>query len=424
MAHPTKNAVTDFDPFALVPLFHRARHLSSWLVVLPVCAAFIISLLVATTIEHTLGSWDNFQVWTDFKRALGFPHTPSAQPYFPLMRDVTSWFLAFVVVCMCGLSHRQWQLISNFVSDLAKNNVLRPRAVVKSTPRSRNLKVDNLVAAVKGSDALTSFISAVTQAAASKIAKWAPYIGAGSAIIVILLIIGEKHSLFIVFVPHALTSSHRGSWLSTAYQNWWASDDHPLGLFVYFIACFFGAYILIIENLIGFIVIYIIAGLPYVAEFDIDWLNRDGNYGWMPLKRIMRSVDVLLTLHGLTICILLIVLGIQNFPWIIILVILELIVVPTYLIVPAVVFGRMVRGGRARRLDQLANIVGQGQQPVTVQNVDKFRSVMLEMERVRTAKIRPTYPGWSQTPPIVIAIILPIVLTVAQIVFAGKIGFP
>jgi hypothetical protein len=421
MTNPSKNATTDFDPFALMPLFHRARHLNSWLVALPVCAVFMSSFLIASMIDGTLGSRDGFQTWNDLKRALGLPHTPPALPYFPLMRDVTSWFLVFVVVCMCGLAHRQWQLMAHFVSDLAGNGTLRPKTTFKDTPHSRALKIDKLISAGEGHDALTSFISGVTRVSTAKIAKWAPYIGAGSVIIVILLIIGEKHSLFIVFAPHGLNSGQKGKWLSAAYQNWWASDDHPFGLLVYFMAWFVGSYILIIENLIGVIAIYQIAGLPYVAEFDIDWLNRDGNFGWMPVKRVMRTVDALLTLHGLTICILLIVIGIQNFPWIIILVVIGLIIAPMYMIVPAVVFGRVIHRARDQRIRQLTHIANQIQL-ATAQNVNEFRSIMFEVDRVRTAKIRPTYPGWSQTPPIVVAIVLPIVLTIAQITFSWKAG--
>jgi hypothetical protein len=421
-AQNKNTAPADFDPFSLISIFSPARNLNSWLLVLPIGIAIISLVLVASAIDGTLGNWHNFQFWTDLKRALNVAHTPSSQPYFPVMRDVTTWLLAFIVVASCGVAHRQWQLMSHCLSDLFKNGVLRPKPELKKSLRSRVLKLDHFVGNAKGPAAYNAFVNNVNQSAAVRIARWAPFIAAVSAFIVILLIIGEKHTLFAVFAPHGLNSSSRSGWLSTAYKNWWASDDHPAGLLVYFIGCFLGAYVLVVVNIIGVLASYVIAALPYLTEFDIDWLNRDGNFGWMPVKRVFRTIYSLLILHGSVISILLIVLGIQNFPWIIILVAVWIIVVPIYVIVPAVMFHNMIDRARNRRASELAQAANCSES-LTIQNLGKFRTFVLEMERIRKAKIRPTSPAWLQTPTVVVAVLLPIILTIAQILFSGKVWF-
>ena len=306
-----------------------------------------------------------------------------------------------------------------------------PPAARKEDRLARLLRIGKLVAPPDSDldsddtgspdDVLNTFIERLSRLAADRIAKWAPYMAVVAVLIVILLIIGEQHSLFEVLVPRGLDQARRGEWRSEAYQNWWASYGHPLGLLVYFMACFFGAYILIMENTVALVVVYTVLALPALVNVDIDWLNRDGNYGWMPVKQIFRTIYALLTLHGCTISVLLIALGIQNFPWIVVLVVIWVIVVPLYAILPAIVFGKMVteaRGRRAKELETLPVYVA----GIRAGDIQGYRALMAEMERVRTAKIRPTYPGWPQVPPLVISAFLPVVLTIAQIWFSVHFG--
>jgi hypothetical protein len=415
---PKDTTTANLDPFFAIPLFSRARNLNSWLIMLPIGIVLISLILVASAIDGTIGSWHDFQFWADLKRALNVPHISGSEPDFPVMRDVTSWILAFLVVLSCGISHRQWQLIARSLSDLARNGVLTPKTELSPSFRSRVLRFDHFIGSAKGHAAFNAFINNLNKTTAAKIAKWAPYIAALSAIIVILLIIGEKHTLFIVFAPRGLDSSRRSSWLSAAYESWWASDNHPAGLLAYFIGCFLGAYVLVVVNIIGLVVVYLVAALPYLAEFDIDWLNRDGDFGWLPVKRIFRTVYALLTLNGCIISILLIVLGIQNFPWIIIIVALWIAVVPLYTIVTTTIFGTIVDQARKKRINELTHFANDNAL-LSVQNVNRFRLLVLELDRVRTAKIRPASPGWLQTPSFVVAVLLPIILTAAQILFSG-----
>src|SRR5262249_53897830 len=140
-------------------------------------------------------------------------------------------------------------------------------------------------------------------------------------------------------------------------NSWWASDEHPLGLITYCLGALFGAYIIILQNIVGFQAVYVIVALPALVEFDADWLNRDGHYGWQPVAKVFRTVYLSLTLHGSAISLLLIVLGLRSFPWIFGLVAIWVTVVPLYLVVPWILFRRIEERARQHRIERLSGLM-------------------------------------------------------------------
>ena len=417
----TRLLVRDFDPFVVFQLFRHLRNVNSWLlsVLIGLVVAGVIS--AASALSGSFGHVSDFQPVQDFQRLFSLGRTQPAVPEFPLIRDITSWYLVFVVVATCGIVHRQWQLMARCLSGLAENGVLRPKPVLTLGRRSRWLQVHRYVETERPQEALNNFIGRINDVLAARVARWAPVLAGISAFLVLSLIIADKESLFHVLVPRALTVSKQTEWLSNAYASWWASIDHPVGLIAYFVVAFVGAYVIVLQNLIGVASVYIIAALPDLAEFDADWLNRDGHYGWKPVLRVFRTVYISLSLHGLTISILLIVLGLQSFPWIFGLVAIWVVVVPLYIAVPWRLFRHVEDRAKQRRVDELGAMLG-GRDMDESPNLAHARVVALEIERTRRARIRPVRVLVPELSTFGIAVLLPLVLTAAQIWFSVRFG--
>ena len=416
-----KLIIRDFDPFAaLPPLFRRLRNVNSWLVGLPIAVILAGLVVGACAISGTLGVAKDFQPGQDLRRVFGIDHPPASPPSMPLIRDITSWYLAFVVVATCIIVHRQWQRMGRCLSDLAENDVLLPKGRIERNRVFRLLRLNRYVDRGMPATALDSFIGRVNELVMLRISKWAPVISGIAALLVISLIIGEKQGLVHVLEPEHLSAAGRQQWLTKTYESWWASFNHPLGLVVYFLAAFLGAYVIVLQNLIGVTAVYAVVALSTLIEFDADWLNRDGHYGWKPLDRIFRTVYLSLSLHGLTISVLLVVLGLQNFPWIAGLVAIWVVVVPLYIFVPWILFRRLEARVRQRRMASLSRLSsGLSLNPGI--DFDQVSAVISEIERVRKARIRPIRLLVPEIATFGIAVLLPLILTAAQIWFS--IGF-
>lgn len=410
----------DFDPFELVPTFRMLRNINSWFLAPPLIIFFGSIILLACAKSGTLGSVKNFQPSLDLERVFGIDHVTPAKPSFPLIRDVTSWYLALMVIATCIIVHRQWQLMACCLSSLVTNGVLRRKTRFTPDRLARVLRIDRHLQQGRP-PTLDSFLLDVNKAGTARVARWAPVIALAAALLVLALIIGEKETLFHVLIPRRLNPFEQREWISTAYSSWWAGDNHPLGLIAYFVAALFGAYIIIIQNIIGVQALYVILALNSVADFGIDWLNRDGHYGWKPVARVFRTVYISLTLHGFTISLLLIVLGLQSFPWVSGLVAIWVIVVPLYLFVPWKTFKQIETRCKDERIKQLVRLVDEGSIDPDL-HLRNLQLVVAEIERVRGVRIRPLRLLAPEFFTFVIAVILPIILTAAQIWFSVRFG--
>lgn len=217
-------------------------------------------------------------------------------------------------------------------------------------------------------------------------------------------------------MPANLNPTAQQEWLRTAYLSWWASSAHPLGESWFFFMTLFVVYIVLLENLVGIVIAYGALALPEVVIMDADWLDRDGRFGWMPMVRVYRTVYLSLALHGLALSALLIVFSVRSFPWILGLVFLWVIVVPIYLVWPWAVYRTVEDGIKKRRVDHITKLMTK--QNVSVENdLDRLPGFLAEIQRAREARIRPIRLTRYRTPPFLVVVVLPIALTIAQIIF-------
>lgn len=413
---PLRIKIKEFDPFTFVQSFRWARNANTWwFSLLTICFAGI--LLIVTSIDGTVGGPRDLQPTEDFSRVFHIGHATASKPSFPLMRDLTSWLLALIIAATCLIIQRQWKLMAECLGGLANNGALKPQKVLKlDTRTSRMLRLDKQLAGCekKPACALESLVESITNHTAPRMARWTAIVAFASVLLVILIILGEKHSIFQIFMPDGLSSVERNRWLSTAYANWWASDNHPLGFLAYFLIAYFAYYVVLTENIVGFVGAYLMVALPTVALLEADWVNGDGNYGWKPLSRVFRTVFLLLALHGFGISLLLVVLGIENFPWIIGLVLIWIVVVPLYILSVGRVFRRVQHDARERRITELEGFRIELDKVAVPENVVLIHGIADEIERVRKVRIRPVKVAIPRMFAFV-GYLLPIILTIVQL---------
>jgi hypothetical protein len=423
VAHDRKGDVEDgkwevptLDPWEIARPFRWTRNISStrlWLV----GPILLLPTLLVTRIEGTLGQESDFQLWQDIRRVLGIK-APSSPAAFPLARDVLSWFLLVVVVATCVLVHRQWQYIARSITDMAASGVIRPVKRLSSSPRSRLLLLHRILGDCDPESALIVLATWVNHLF-SKASRWVSWTFALLAVIFagLLFFGGRSTGVFRFMMPENLDHGAQQEWLQAAYLSWWASSAHPLGESWFFLTAFLIVYVVLLQNLVGIVIAYGALALPEVVIMDADWLDRDGRFGWMPMVRVYRTVYLSLALHGLDLSVLLIVFSVRSFPWILGLVGLWVIVLPIYLLWPWTVYRSVEENIKKRRVERIKELMDE-QNVDTESNLEKLPAYLAEIQRAREARIRPIRVPRYQIPPFAAVVLLPILLTIVQIIFS------
>jgi hypothetical protein len=241
-----------------------------------------------------------------------------------------------------------------------------------------------------------------------------------SIVLAVLLLLGEQHGLFQVLAPPGLSPAARHAWLTEAYRSWWAGQDHVFGYLVYLVLAVFAIFIILSFETVGLVAIYVLVAMHFLVEQGADWLNRDGRFGWSPLARVYRTVMWANVLLGAALTITLLALGIQNYSWVAALVILYMVLLPVFSIGPWLAFRHVEDKARAARVSEIDGMIT-GRCPNT-NDVEKLAPYIAEIDRCRKAKISPLRLGTVSVSSYTIAIVIPVLLAAAQIIFPIRFG--
>jgi hypothetical protein len=210
-------------------------------------------------------------------------------------------------------------------------------------------------------------------------------------------------------VPHARLKV----WLAHSYHSWWASTDHLAGFILYFLLLALGIFLVIIQNSTGLVSVWTLFGLSAVAEFDLDWLNRDQNFGWASVSDTYRTVVLSLIIDGFALSVTLLALGLQNFPWAIAMVLVWAIMLPATTIGPLLALRGISKAARAERIDRLVS-------ETTITDVADGERLRALIQGIHKARAHPLRVSRLNLSALFVAILLPILLTIAQIYFTIK----
>lgn len=338
-AHSTEDPLEPehyiIDPFLARPLLLSAfetRPLFWLLLVGPLMAG---GAAVVAAFEGTLGSPQHFAPVADFMRAAGRRH--DAAPIFPLFRDYPSAILLTVIALTAVLIPHQWRTIKNAIPGLVASGAARP---LLEQPSGR----DSLRVLADKANRQLSF-------------RHLSHIAMLSALVLTLLLIAGLHIashpfLFSVLAPGDLSPAATVEWQEATYRAWWASVENTGGLIFYTVIAWFGIYIILLQNYVGGVAVGVMRKLPYRAKLSVDPLNRDGRRGWKSVTDVWKTVYTSLLLHGTALVVVVMVLGWQNFFWVLVLVILWVVVVPAYTVLPRWWLGSAIKKGRDADIEE------------------------------------------------------------------------
>lgn len=413
----TDEQTSNFDPFTVCPPLRKTKDRSSVWFILPGAILGLAAILTAI-LEGNFGRIEDFQLLSDIKRVFGIGREEPSAPSFPLIRDYTSVVIACVIAATGALVHQQWRYMEQCLRLFQERGVLDPREKVEFG------WLDNMLygRTIKFEAALYRSHSVMRMFKAG--GSWALFL---SSLVLVLLLCEseERHGVFGVLVPsyETLPPEQRQvlqqTWVETAYNSWWAGSQNTGGKILYIATATFGLFVVLVQNIVGLSCVHAIMVLGRFHNFEADWLNSDGRYGWAPATRTFRTVGISLIVHGLMLTMLLITLGIQNFRWLIGLVVLWVLVMPLYTLVPWRVFGR-VKKARGSRISELCGLHG-SIKSAGVARLQAEQVIRAEMEAVNRAELHPFIQRRTLI-PVAITIVLPVILTLAQILIPLRFG--
>lgn len=429
----------DFNPFLFNSLFQNLREKPSHELGLVIGSVMVATLLAVNALQGTLGTLQDFKLVEDVQVIAGLKERSWAAPQFPLARDVASWILLATIVSGAALLHKQWKLMSECLSRLAGHGAIVPRELVTLSgsekidstetyglnAASKLLGINRLIGDSQPDAALHTIVARVT----NHLTKWRRLLlisTAGAAFVLGgLLGLGERHSLFIVFTPEFDGSRNPGLeselWLDVAYSGWWAGADHPAGYLLYGLFAVFGFFIVVSFAIVGFVALYLAIALRYVCQWRADWKNVDGRHGWQALAKVYRTVLLAVALLGIALTVTLTVLGVQNFVWLGVVLVLYVVVAPIFVLVPRILFRDVARAAKEHRIEVLKPLI----QDDDLEDADRLanaQTVRTEIEYCRSAKIRPLRLRGASASTLFVFIILPVLLAVLQTFFPWLTG--
>jgi hypothetical protein len=226
-----------------------------------------------------------------------------------------------------------------------------------------------------------------------------------------------------VLAPGGLNGKVEGDWVKAAYQSWWAGSNHLPGLILYCAAGFLGIYVVLMQNVVGVVTVYLIVALSAFADFGMVWENPDGHFGWLGVTAVYKTVLASLALHGFALSFLFVVLGTRNFRWLVGLLILWALVLPLFTVVPWRLFGKIGRKAVEARIAELAGEIREAEE--FLNKTDHLMLGVLLRQEIgvlrgyRTMILRPRP---FETSLVFGTIVLPLVLALGQILFAVQFG--
>ncbi|GLW91368.1 hypothetical protein [Actinokineospora globicatena] len=403
----------DLDPFAFTGIYRWFKDWhSAWLLLVGV--GYIGAVLIGAASAGAIGTVEDFQVVDDVKRILQLPVTEVSQPSFPLIRDVTTWLLCGSVIAGTVLLHRHWSYLSTCLSKLAENGAIIAKPAVRSTRVSRALRIDAIVAGKDPQEAFGHFIARVNQTLREHRAHLVVPMGILSLVLAVLLWLGMENSLFQTVAPPGLSDYERQVWLETAYQHWWAGGKHHFARLLYLLLAWYAIFVILAFQVVGVCAIYVTIAMHYLVDPSADWLNSDGRYGWAPLARFYRTVMWANAILGTSLTTVLASLGVTNVAWIGVLVALYVLLMPVFTVAPWVLFrhaGRRAVDTRVAQIKALALANGVR----IAEDIERMGPYLAEIDRCRTADIRPLRMGTISLFTQFTLVFLPIVLAGAQI---------
>lgn len=396
---------TEYDPFADAAFLRWVRDRPTWQLI-GYTISTIVAVLAASAIEGQLGYFHLTNAEHDIGTALGVAGFSTAEPHFPLARDLVSWYTGLSAPYTAWVARRQWCLMSVLFRDLDKSGVLGKHYAL---PRRRGQLARRLHEPRSVSELQQRSARALTI-----ISRWWPVCLLVATLLSAALMYAESETLFLRLAP---THIPAGQWQQKAYEGWWAAWTHKPGCVAYFFVCTCGFFMVILVVAVGAVAAYVTWTLPKVTHLGVDWLNLDGRYGWRSIDRIYRTVYTAMIIHGSVVFTFFFLIGPRSSVWILPLIVMLLGSAMAFLILPFRIFGRVADEAKECRIELLRPMASRISNERPVELVELAR-VVSEIERVHTSRIQPLFLKGGQIPAVVAVGAIPVAIGVGEIAVA------
>jgi hypothetical protein len=384
--------------------------------------AFLIGLIVvvyavsSAAAEGDLRQNANFSTLNDIKYFLHLRSSYVSAPVISLQRDILSLLLIVLVGLTFLVAYVQVCAISECMPQLEKYSLLKWRSHPDLTFAPRILRrtvAKTCGPGVSGREGLERWIDTrFTYLRRTEIIL---------TLSALLAAAGFQYAIyatrsFEILAPSSMSGTRRAQWAREAYRSWWASYYHVPGAVAFVLIAAFGILVVFVQNSVNATIVSAASVLRCYAEPQIDWLNADGHYGWMPVERIFRASYMTTVVRALTISVLIIGFGIRNASIVVTIGIIWLCFIIVYHVVPYKTWVTYINKVKHARIQQLVNernkYTTHGRRGLEI-----TRFYAEEIDNVRNARINPMHlPRWRAS-WFIVSILLPIVLAIFQIAF-------
>jgi hypothetical protein len=411
------HSLPEFEPFRSVPYLKKLEPWPSS-ALLPLLPVIMTALFIVVWREGTIGGPRDFQPFEDIQRALGAGDPPVADPEFPLWRDLASLYLIAVICLTVPLIHLQWHLMSRVIGSLSANGVLVEKASPEYKRIHKLMRLPRVLPASTGATQTERLLNAANRWL-DKLGRSSGWLVGISFVLALFLAIGPNRNGLFRALSGELAPAATGPWLADAYRSWWASISHPGGFILYVLLMALGIFLVLIQNSVGLTAVYTLIGLTAVSDLNLDWYNRDGNFGWESVSSTFRTVVLSLALHGSALSVTLIALGTQNFPWVFGVVLIWVVMLPSVTLGPLYAFKGLSKRAQQQRVNKLVGTFASSPDAANLLRQEEFRSVIAG---ARTARAKPLRLRKAEIPAFFVLVLLPIILTGVQVYFSVKYG--
>lgn len=380
-------------------------------------APLILTIIVIpAALEGDLSSPSKYSRVSDARHLLGLPSAYVSSPTMTLERDGLTVLLVLLVGYTFACAYMQCCALANCIPQLEESGVLKwrtrpeldllPAVLQRSVVKSIDPKMHTRM-----------MFSVWVNRRMSYIRRTEPAMLIAAAVLAAAFqyVIYRERSLE-VLAPYSLSATARTHWADLAYRSWWASYYHWTGALSFFLVATFGIFIVLLQNSVLLATVSTAAVIRSFASPEIDWLNVDGHYGWGAVEKVFKASYLSIAIRGITLSALVIGFGSRNTAVVFCIAAGWLIFVLIYHIVPHVAFFDYIDEAKSARILELVHEAKRCRQAGR-KGIESMRFYATEIERTRNANVNPMHlPRWQMS-TFLIAVLLPAILTVAQIVF-------
>jgi len=353
------------------------------LVIFIVVVSVLALLITINAIQGTLWHPESWSVVVRDLNVLFLARSePTSGTYFPLQRDLATFFVIMLEGTNVLIIIRQWRAIGSLLPKMQKEGVLTFVSVEGESAEETRGKLDKGIAKIN-----RRFETA------SKSWLWLM-----AAFVALALVLAENNLGIFTHV----TASPSRSWTLQAYQGWWANlDTHGFAFGVYFMLAVLVMRYVIAQNYVGIEVLGFFFRHRKRVKYTFDDLDGDRHFGWNSVRQVMWTIYISVLLNATALGLQIIIVPtpiVSRFPeslWSFVLLAILFALGPVFVFLPCWLLSTQLKRHKGEtvtllKAEPLAGPNGDPIGPVSVRY--DVRTAKDKAEAIRAINVMPNFP--------------------------------